>query len=389
MTNFTYVNPARIIFGRGTEREVGRQAALYGKRVLLHYGGGSIRASGLYDVVMSELKKAGLTVVDLGGVKPNPRLSLVREGIRLCRKEKIDLILAVGGGSVIDSSKGIACGTVGDGDIWDRYLGTPPTVERALPVGVVLTLPAAGSETSNGSVVTNEQTSLKRYITGECLIPRFAIMNPELTYSLPNYQTACGASDIMAHLFERYFTNETGVDCTDRLIEGALKTIMHYAPIALRDNTSYDARAQIMWIGNVAHNGLLDTGRIGDWASHDIEHELSGVYDIAHGAGLSIVVPAWMKFVHSVNIDRFVQLAVRVFDVDFDFCDRQLIVLEMIRRLESFYVSIGMPVRLAEAGIPSDRLREMSKNALLGRTSVGNLKRLGEDDVFEILKLAM
>jgi hypothetical protein len=313
----------------------------------------------------------------------------VREGIRICRKDRIDFVLAVGGGSVIDSSKGIAAGTVGEGDIWDRYVSNPPTVDRALPVGVVLTLPAAGSETSNGSVLTNEQTSLKRYINGECLIPKFAIMNPELTYSLPNYQTACGASDIMAHLFERYFTNETGVDCTDRLIEGALRTIKQYAPIALRDNTNYDARAQIMWVGTVAHNGLLDTGRIGDWASHDIEHELSGVYDIAHGAGLSIVVPAWMKYVHTANMDRFVQMAVRVFDVDFDFSDRERIVLEMIRRLESFYAAIGMPVRLCDAGIPSDRLRDMSKNALLGRSSIGNLKRLGEDDVYQILRLAV
>jgi alcohol dehydrogenase len=389
MRDFTYWNPARIVFGRGTQGQVGKLAAGHGTRLLLHYGGESVRASGLHATVLSALREAGLTVFELGGVKPNPRLSLVREGIAVCRKDNIDLVLAVGGGSVIDSAKAIAAGAVLDGDIWERYMASPPSVERALPVGVVLTLPAAGSETSNGSVVTDEKTGLKRYITGECLIPRFAILNPELTFSLPNFQTACGASDIMAHLFERYFTNENAVDLTDRMIEGSLRTIMNYTPVVLRDNCNYDARAEIMWVGTIAHNGLLDTGRVGDWASHDIEHELSGAYDIAHGAGLAIVFPAWMKYVHETNPDRFVQLAVRVFGVDYDFGDRERIIDEMIHRLEAFYVSIGMPVRLRQAGLPADRLRELAQKAMVGRKSVGNLRRLGENEIFEILRLAV
>lgn len=388
MTNFTYFNPARIVFGRGAERETGRLVGMHGSRVLLHYGGGSIRKNGVYDAVTAQLRNAGIPFTELPGVKPNPRLSLVREGIRLCTRDRIDFILAIGGGSVIDSAKAIAAGALCEGDIWERYLGMGPAVERALPVGVVLTIPAAGSETSNGSVITNEKTALKRYITGECLIPRFAIMNPEMTYSLANYQTACGASDILAHLFERYFTNERAVDFTDRLIEGAIRTVIYYAPVALRENRNYDARAELMWAGTVAHNGLLDTGRVGDWASHEIEHELSGAYDIAHGAGLSIVFPAWMKYVYRENPDRFVQFAVRVFDVDFDFSDRVRVIMEMIRRLESFYTSIGVPVRLSEAGIPADRLREMARTCLINRKTVGNLKKLTEDDVYEIYKLA-
>jgi alcohol dehydrogenase len=388
MTNFSFFNPARIIFGRGAERETGSQVRMHGSRVLLHYGGGSIKMNGVYDAVTAQLRDAGIAFTELPGVKPNPRLSLVREGIRLCKQDMIDFILAVGGGSAIDSAKAIAAGMLWEGDIWERYLGRGPAVERALPVGVVLTIPAAGSETSNGSVITNEETALKRYITGECLIPRFAIMNPETTFSLSNYQTACRASDILAHLFERYFTNERAVDFTDRLIEGAIRTVIYYTPVALRDNHDYDARAELMWAGTIAHNGLLDTGRVGDWASHEIEHELSGAYDIAHGAGLSIIFPAWMKYVYQENLDRFVQFAFRVFDVDFDFSDKTRVILEMIRRLESFYASIGVPVRLRGAGIPADRLREMANTCLLNRKTVGNLKKLTEDDVYEIYKLA-
>ena len=271
MINFEYYNPAKIIFGKGVENGVGREVAKYGKRVLLHYGGGSIKRNGLYDRVVTSLKAEGLYVAELGGVQPNPRLSLVRKGVEICRENRIDFILAVGGGSTIDSSKAIAAAMRCKDDIWDYYLYDDKPIEGALPVGVVLTIPAAGSESSDSSVITNEDGNYKRYIGGECLIPKFAFMNPEVTFTMPPHQIANGCSDIVAHLMERYFTRVKHVDFTDRLIEGAIRTILYHGPMALENPTDYDVRAEIMWAGTVAHNNLLNTGRIGDWASHDIE----------------------------------------------------------------------------------------------------------------------
>ena len=285
MINFEYYNPARIIFGKGAENQVGKEVARYGKRILLHYGGGSIKRNGLYDRVVASLQAEGLFFVELGGVQPNPRLSLVRKGIELCKEHNVDFILAVGGGSTIDSSKAIAAGVCCKEDIWEYYLNENKQIEGALPVGVVLTIPAAGSESSDSSVITNEEENYKRYIGSEYLTPKFALMNPEVTFSMPANQIANGCSDIVAHLMERYFTTVKHVDFTDRLIEGAIRTILYHGPMALAHPTDYDIRAEIMWTGTVAHNNLLNMGRIGDWASHDIEHELSAQYDIAHGAG--------------------------------------------------------------------------------------------------------
>jgi alcohol dehydrogenase len=315
MDNFTFQNKTKIIFGKGTESEVGKETAKYAKKVLLHYGGGSIKATGLYDRVCRSLREAGVEFVELGGVKPNPRLSLVREGIKIVREKHCELILAVGGGSVIDSAKGIAIGAPSKEDVWDFYL-KKVTVKESLPVGVVLTIPAAGSESSNGSVVTNEQGMYKKDAGGECMRPVFAIMNPELTFSLPPFQTACGAADIMAHVMERYFTRVPAVDFTDRLCEATLRTIIENVPVALAQPDDYDARAQIMWASTIAHNDLLGTGRIGDWASHQIEHELSGIYDVAHGAGLAVVFPAWMKYVYKHDVGRFARFATRVWGVE-------------------------------------------------------------------------
>jgi alcohol dehydrogenase YqhD (iron-dependent ADH family) len=313
--NFTFQNATKIVFGKATESETGKETAPFAKKVLLHYGGGSVRKSGLLDRVIASLKAAGIQFVELPGAQPNPRLGLVREGIRICREKGIGFVLAVGGGSVIDSAKAIAIGVPSTGDVWDFYLKKVP-VKESLPVGVVLTIPAAGSEASNGSVITNDDGLFKKDAGGECMRPKFAIMNPELTFTLPPYQTACGAADIMAHVMERYFTPVTGVDFTDRLCEATLTTIIDNVPVALAAPTHYDARAQIMWASTVAHNDLLSTGRGGDWASHMIEHELSGIYDVAHGAGLAVVFPAWMRFVHRTDLARFARFATRVWGVE-------------------------------------------------------------------------
>jgi alcohol dehydrogenase YqhD (iron-dependent ADH family) len=387
MENFTFANTTRIIFGRGTESDVGKEVKSYSTRVLLHYGKDSIKKSGLYDRVCRSLKDAGVEYVDCAGVAPNPRLSLVREGIRLCREKKLDFILAVGGGSVIDSAKAIAAGVPFKGDVWDFYL-KKATVSSALPIGVVLTIPAAGSESSFGSVITNEEGWYKRDALSEHMRPRFAIMNPELTFTLPPYQTACGAADIMAHVFERYFTNARAVDFTDQLCEVTLKTIIRHVPRVLADPKDYDSRAEIMWAGTVAHNDLLSTGRIGDWGSHMIEHELSAIYDVAHGAGLAVVFPAWMKHVMGHDVARFAQFAARVWNVDYCFEDPARTAREGIRRLEVFFREIGMPVTLKELGVKDDRLEEMARKCT-ERGPIGSFVKLGEKEVRDIYTLAL
>lgn len=266
MENFIFQNPTRIIFGKGTENQVGREVSRYGNKILLHYGGGSIKSSGLYQKVVASLQEAGVEFVELSGVKPNPRLSLVREGIKICREQGIRLILAVGGGSVIDSAKTIAVGALYNGDVWDFYAGKAVPKET-LPVGTILTIPAAGSEASNSAVITNEDGCYKRGLTSDVLYPKFSILNPELAFTLPKYQVACGISDIMAHLMERYFTSTPNVELTDGLCESTFKTIINNAPLVLEQPDNYDAWAEVMWAGTVAHNNLLNTGRTGDWAS--------------------------------------------------------------------------------------------------------------------------
>jgi len=393
MLNFSYWNPTRIMFGKGTMADVGKESAKWGKKVLFHFGGGSIRKNGVYDTVTASLKAAGLEIVYLGGVVPNPHLSLVREGIAICRKEKIDLVLAVGGGSVIDSAKAIAFGAKlpPSEDVWHNYyMKAEYCIREALPLGVVLTIPAAGSESSTGSVITDAEHGLKRAVNSETIVAKFAVMDPETNYSLPAYQTACGATDILAHLQERYFTTVEHNDLSDRLIEACMRNIIANAPLALQYPNEYRYRAELMWTGTIAHNNLLDRGRIGDWATHDIEHEVSALYDIAHGAGLAILFPAWMKYVHKVDINRFVQYAVRVWDVDLPLSDKEGIVDEAIQRLQAFYKRIGMPTRLSDVGIGKDKLRFMAENSLVGeRSYLGNFLKLYADDVENIYKLAL
>lgn len=389
MKNFEFLSPTKIIFGRGVEERVGAETKKYAAKVLLHYGGGSIKRSGLYEKVVASLKAAGVEFVELAGVQPNPRLSLVNEGIGLCRAEKIGFILAVGGGSVIDSAKAIAVGTPYSGDVWDFFANKAAPVET-LPTGVVLTIPAAGSEASKSSVITNENGWLKWGLNSEVIRPRFAIMNPEWTFSLPPYQTACGAVDIMAHVMERYFTDVKGVDLTDHLCEAVLKTMIKNTPIAIAQPDNYDARAEMMWAGTLAHNDLLSAGRLGDWAAHLIEQELSAIYDVAHGAGLAVIFPAWMKYTLRRNRDKFAQFAVRVWGVEYDFEDPERTAREGIHRLEEFYRRIGMPIRLGELGIGTDRLEEMARKSIKPwKTTVGNVSKLTKDEVLEVLKLAI
>jgi len=389
LQNFIFHNYTRIIFGKGTESTVGAETAKHSKKVLLHYGGGSIKKSGLYDRVVASLKSEGVEFTELGGVKPNPRLSLVKEGIELCRKNGIDFILAVGGGSVIDSAKAIAVGVLYEGDVWDLYM-KKDTAENALPIGVVLTIPAAGSESSGASVITNEETQVKTDIGYDFLRPQFAILNPELCRTLPPYQVACGTADIMAHVMERYFTNTRNVDFTDRLCEATLQTMIKNAPAAIANPDDYDAFAEIMWAGTVAHNDILGRGREEDWACHCIEHELSAKYDIAHGAGLAIVFPAWMKYVYRHDVNRFVQFAVRVWNVDQDFQNPEKTALAGIERLEKFFKGLGLPVRLSEAGIGEEHLAEMAEKAasVWGGTTIGNFVKLDRNDILNIYRLA-
>lgn len=386
MENFTFENTTKIIFGKGAESQVGIETARYGNKILLHYGGGSIKKYGLYDRVLKSLKDAGLEIIELGGVQPNPRLGLVKKGIDLCRREKIDFILAAGGGSVIDSAKAIASGVYYEGDVWD-FFTRKVSMEKVIPVGVILTISASGSESSGNSVITNEEGLYKRAVGSDMLRPQFAILNPEITYTLPPDQTACGVSDIMAHIMERYFTIVKDVDLTDRLCEATLKTVINNVPIALEEPKNYAARAEIMWAGTIAHNGLLSTGRIADWASHQIEHELSGIYDVPHGAGLSTIFPAWMKYVYKKDPEKFAQFAVRVWNVEPDFRDVEKTALEGIKRLKDFYKEIGLPVTLKEMNIPYDRLEEMAEKCT-EEGPRGNFVKLSKDDVLEILMMA-
>lgn len=387
MNNFVFDNCTKIIFGRDTENSVAEQVKLYGRKVLIHYGGSSALRSGLLDKVKASLDDAGISHVELGGVKPNPRLELVYKGIRLARNEQVDFILAVGGGSVIDSAKAIALGVGYKGDVWDFFEKTREA-DNVLPVGVILTIAAAGSESSNGAVITNEAKQLKKDYASPKLYPRFAILNPLYTSTLPAYQTACGAVDIMAHVMERYFTNTEHVQLSDQLCEGVLRTVIDMAPAALANPLDYNVRAEIMWAGTIAHNNLLGMGRQEDWGSHQIEHEISAIYDIAHGAGLAIVIPAWMRYVYKTNTMRFVQFTQRVWQIDTTLMDEEEAALEGIIRTKAFFQSLGMPVSLAEAGIRDEAMLKIMAEKCVEKGPKGNFKKLYLEDVMSILEFA-
>ncbi len=390
MLNFNYYSPTEFVFGRGAEERAGEMIRKRGgTKVLVHFGGGSAIRSGLMDRVTASLDAAGLPYITLGGVQPNPRSSLVYRGIELARAEGVDFILAVGGGSVIDSSKAIALGVPYDGDFWDFFCGKAKP-ERALGVGVVLTLAAAGSEGSKSCVITQEDGGFKRGCGNELNRPKFALMNPEVTYTLPAYQTACGATDMMAHVLERYFTNEKGVDLTDRLCEAVLSAVIKAAPVAIAEPDNYEARAQLMWASTLAHNDSCGLGREGDWASHQIEHELSARYDVAHGAGLAVVFPAWMRYQLDHDPMRFAQLAVRVWGCDMDFEHPEKTGLEGIERYEQFLKSIGMPTRLGELHVdPADIPAMAGKCKRNNAGKLGFFRPLDTGDIAKILYSAM
>ena len=389
MENFTFYSPTFFVFGKESENQTGEYVKKFGgSKVLIHFGGNSAKKSGLLGRVESSLKKEGISFVELGGVKPNPRSGLVYEGIELCKKEKVDFILAVGGGSTIDSAKAIAAGVVYDGDFWDFYSGKP--IEKALPIGTVLTIAAAGSEGSPDSVITKEEGMFKRGASGNAIRPKFSILNPALTQTLPPHQTAAGITDIMAHLYERYLTNTKEVEVTDRLIEALLLTMKHEGPRVIADPNNYEARANIMWAGMMAHNNSCGVGRSQDWNSHNIEHELSALYDCAHGAGLAVTMPAVFKYVMNHNVMRFAQVASRVWGCQMDFEHPEITALEGINALQNFLVSIGMPKNFSELGAKEEDIPKLVEVLCRGDGRPGSITgfvTLNEDDCTKIYKM--
>lgn len=389
MLNFSYYAPTKVVFGKGAEVETANLLKEFGaKRVLVHYGTGSVVKSGLLDKITECLEDAGIYYVKLGGAVPNPRLSLVYEGIELAKKEKIDFILAVGGGSAIDSAKGIGYGAANEGDVWDFYEGKRKAT-ACLPVGVVLTLSATGSEMSSSSVITKEEGWLKRGYNSDLSRPKFAVMNPELTMTLPDYQTACGCADICMHTMERYFTNNPGLDLTDALAEGLLKTVMKNALILVKDPKNYDARAEVMWAGSLSHNGLTGLGNDGgDWMTHKMEHEIGGLFDVAHGAGLAAIWGSWARYVYKECLPRFKKYAINVMGVKDAGSDEE-IALKGIEATEDFFRKIKMPTNLKELGIKAtdEDLHTMARKCAEGVGGAkGAAKLLKEEDMYKIYK---
>jgi alcohol dehydrogenase YqhD (iron-dependent ADH family) len=393
MRDFNYYAPTEVVFGKESEEQVAQLVKKYGgTKVLVHYGGKSAQRSGLLDKICGLLKDGGVSYVTLGGVVPNPRLSLVHEGIRLCQQEGVDFILAIGGGSVIDSSKAIAMGVaVPDVEVWDYYIGKAQ-LTKALPVASVLTIPAAGSETSANTVITNEDGDIKLGFGGPALRPKFAIMNPERTFTLPPYQTAAGVTDMMMHIFERYFTKDDDMELTTALAEATLRTVKNAVFDVLKNPEDYRQRAQIMWSGSVAHWGLLGMGVQEDWATHQIEHELSAMFDVTHGAGLAAVWPSWARYCMHENLSRFVRFAVNVMDVPNDFSNPEATALKGIEAMECFYRAIGMPTNIHELigrEVTDDEIKEMARKCCQDdRRVIGGLKKLYRADMEAIYYMA-
>ena len=401
MINFDFYTPTKILFGADRESEVGKQVAAFGgHKVMIVYGkrGGHIETSGLLDLVHKSLSDAGLSYVDLNGVVPNPRLSLVKEGIRIGRAQGVDFLLPIGGGSVIDTAKGISYGIVNDFEMEDLLYGRVKT-DKNLPIGVILTIAAAGSEMSSSMVLTIEDGMMKRSYGHDCARPRFAIMNPELTYSLSAYQTASGAADIMMHTMERYFTpTDTDTSLTDRIAEGLMISVRDAAQIAVKEPENYDARATLMWAGSLSHNGLTGAGRVSDFATHKIEHELGAMFDVAHGTGLAAVWGSWARYVYKTNPGRFAQFGEKVFEVnvsqtntDSDTTSTDATALAAITAWETWCHSIGMPTSLTELGVhPTDaQIEEMAKKCVFGRNGhIGFFQPLTKEDIMAILQMA-
>jgi alcohol dehydrogenase len=388
MNPFVFQNPTKLYYGKDQiEQNLAKEVTKYGKKVLLVYGGGSIKRFGLYDKVVKILENAGCTLSELSGVEPNPRLSTVNKGIEICKTEGIDLILAVGGGSVLDASKAIAAGAKYDGDVWNFYL-RKDTIQDALPFGTILTLAATGSEMNSGGVITNWETKQKLSAGSPYTFPKFSFCDPTNTYTVPADQTAYGIVDMMSHVFEQYFTHTKNAQLQQHLCEAVLKTIVENAPKVIENPQSYEARETIMYCSTMALNGMISMGVVGDWACHGIEHEVSAIYDIPHGGGLAIIFPNWMKYVVDEGVDRFYDLATRVFLVDPAGKDKRDVALEGIAKVREFFNSIGAPSRLADYGIDDSNIALMAEKAVSLRP-LGNFKRLNQQDVEAILRMCL
>lgn len=392
MFNFKFYTPTKVVFGKDTESKVAELIAEFGgKKVLIHYGGGSVIKSGLMQRVTDTLDAAGINYIMLGGAVPNPHLGLVYEGIDLCKKEGVDFILAVGGGSAIDSAKAIGYGVTNEGDVWDFY-DYKREAKACLPIGVILTLAATGSEMSDSSVITKEEGLVKRGYSSDYSRPKFAIMNPELTMTLPDYQTACGCTDIMMHTMERYFTQGGNMEITDAIAEGLLRTVMNNAKILVKDPKNYEARAEVMWAGSLAHNDLTGCGNDGgDWMTHKLEHELGGLYDVAHGAGLAAIWGSWARYVYKNCLPRFKKFALNVMGVANEGTDEEIAVAG-IEALENFYREINMPTNLRELGVNAtdEDLVEMAHKCAVGvGGAMGSAKMLDEAAMLEIFRASM
>lgn len=391
MENFQYYAPTKVVFGKGTEDQTGQLVAEQGcRKVLVHYGSGSVVRSGLLERIGRSLDEAGIAYVSLGGVVPNPRLSLVYEGIELCKTEKVDLILAVGGGSVIDSAKAIGYGVANGGDVWDFY-EKKRKAEGCLPIGVVLTIAAAGSEMSDSSVITNEDGWLKRGYSSNYARAKFAVMDPDITMTLPKYQTASGCVDIMMHTMERYFNRSDNMEMTDGISEHLIRTVMKNAKILMRKPDDYNARAEVMWAASLSHNGLTGCGTDGvDWASHQLEHELGGMFDVAHGAGIAAVWGSWARYVIDARAERFAQFAVNVMGVTPEGTDMET-GMKGIEAMEEFFRALDMPVSIRDMGIElrEEQMRELAeKCSHFGKRTIGCIRKLDKEDMYRIYKNA-
>lgn len=387
MNEYIYYNPTRLVFGKGQIRALKDELSRFGNKVLVVYGGGSIKRNGLYDEVMSELDKMGVEVSELSGVEPNPRLSTVKKGVNICKENNIECLLAVGGGSVIDCTKAIAAGAKYEGDVWDLItLKAQP--QEALPFGTVLTLAATGSEMNSGSVITNWETQEKYGWGSPLVFPKFSILDPTYTFSVPKDQTIYGIVDMMSHVLEQYFHNAKNTPLQDRIAESILLTVMETAPKLLEDLDNYELRETILYSGTMALNGTLQMGLRGDWGSHNIEHAVSAVYDIPHAGGLAILFPNWMRHNVDTNVERFKQLAVRVFNVETEGKSAKEAALEGIDRLSAFWTSLGAPKALADYDIDSSKLDLIADKAM-ARGEFGNFSKQNKEDVLNILKMSL
>lgn len=387
MQNFTYYNPTKLIFGKGQIEQLKQEVPQYGEKVLIVYGGGSIKRNGLYDQVKGQLEEVGAKVFDLSGVEPNPRLTTAQKGVQICKEEGIDFLLAVGGGSVIDCTKAIAAGAKYDGDVWD-LVTKKSFAKGALPFGTVLTLSATGSEMNAGSVITNWETNEKYGWGSPHTFPKFSILDPVNTFSVPRDQTIYGIVDMMSHVLEHYFHHVSNTPLQDRMCESVLKTVMETGPKLLDDLENYEYRETIMLNGTMALNGMLNMGYHGDWATHNIEHAVSAVHDIPHGGGLAIIFPNWMKHSFEENVNRFKQLAVRVFDVNPEGKNDREVALEGIDKIRAFWNSIGAPSRLADYDIDETTVEEMAEKTIVNG-EFGNFKKLNKQDSIEILRASL